>query len=215
MGRGIGPHPNKLEHAMQITDLEATVINAFDTYESLAGTISDLGVSWTDAATLAKDTSLDLKTVKGVLGSLVKKGLVFADNDNGQPNSAVCLTENGAETVFNLRDTVPADVLADDPSIEQDDEGQEALIAENEEASLTAALIKAGADEQAAKNMGIPAPGIICATLRLFASTWTGTRKSFISTASLAGFNKVTAATQWQRAKDTSKLEAILEAISK
>ena len=40
----------------------------------------------------------------------------------------------------------------------------------DQQAVLTAALIKAGADEAHAQAMGSPFPGIICATLRATAS---------------------------------------------
>jgi hypothetical protein len=168
-----------------LTSLEAIVLNAFEAYSTAEETKCDLGVSWSDATMLAADTGLQVNTVKGVLGSLVKKGLVYADDEPGKP-AAVCLTEEGADAKFAL----PAD-LKDAPVVEEPG-------AEADEAAFIAALIKAGADEEVAKAMGNPLPGIICATLRAFAVTWTGSRKSFIATAQRAGFNPRTAATQWQ-----------------
>lgn len=200
-----------------LTSLEKIVLLAFSTYATAEGTKSDLGVSWTDAAMLATATSLKLNTVKGVLGSLVKKGLVYSDHEPGKPD-ALCLTEAGVDAHFQIdadgsvfMDDAPvtetpvdmgAAMTADEDAAvaqAQHEDGQAALISEMEEELALTAFLKAGADEAQAKAMGIPMPGIICSTLRQFAGGWTGTRKTFIKTAELAGFNTKTAATQWQR----------------
>lgn len=86
-----------------------------------------------------------------------------------------------------------ASVMVDAP--EEDEEEPQ-----DEEAALIAALVQAGFDEQEAIDLGTPFPGIICSTLRSHASIWKGTRGAFIKAVGLAGFNKNTAATQWQRA---------------
>lgn len=193
-----------------VTSLEARILKAFETYtgeNAAEATKSDLGVSWTDAKDLSTATELPAATVAGVLGSLVKKGLVHADPAaHGKP-AAVCLTDEGVDVLFLL----PAIDFADENTANQWDAAGEATDALNtqvagtpetsEADAFTAALIKAGADEEYAKGMGHPFPGIICATLRAFAGTWTGTRATFIQTAQLAGFNRFTAQTQWQRAK--------------
>jgi hypothetical protein len=189
-----GPaHGPGVETMTNLTSLEAIVLNAFGAYKTAEDTKSDLGVSWTDATDLAADTGLQVNTVKGVLGSLVKKGLVYADDEPGKP-AAVCLTEDGVDAKFAL----PAD-LSEAPVVGE--EGPE-LEATDAEAAFIAALIKAGADEEVARQMGNPYPGIICSTLRAFAVTWEGSRKSFIATAQRAGFNPRTAATQWQRGRN-------------
>ena len=192
------------------TALEARVLKTFDLYDSAEATKSDLGVSWTDAKTIAGETGLALATVVGVMGSLVKKDLIQTDEGvTGQKPQACCLTESGVDVCFALPpiDYADANVAADwDAAGETTDalNAQTAKATTTDEelrAAFTAALIKAGADEEIAKGMGIPFPGIICATLRAFAGNWTGTRGSFIKTAQLAGFNRFTAQTQWQRAK--------------
>lgn len=197
-----------------VTSLEARILKAFNTYSgenAAEATKSDLGVSWTDAKDLSTETGLPVTSVAGVLGSLVKKGLVYSDPaEHGKP-AAVCLTDDGVDVLFLL----PAIDFADENTaadwdaadVLNGEHGQVAKVTDHLD-SLTAeaeafmtALIKAGADEEYAKNMGTPFPGIICATLRAFAGTWTGTRATFIKTAQLAGFNRFTAQTQWQRAK--------------
>lgn len=181
-----------------LTSLEKIVLLAFNTYATAEGTKSDLGVSWTDATTLADATSLKLNTIKGVIGSLVKKGLVQTDSEDSK---AICLTEKGVDAHFQI--DADGSVFMDDAPEEliQDEDGQAALVAEQEEELALEAFRKAGVDEAQAQAMGVPMPGIICATLRQFAGGWTGPRKTFIKTAELAGFNTKTAATQWQRAR--------------
>ena len=188
------------------TALEAVVLKAFNVYaDDPEGTKGDLGCSWTGATELAEATGLAIDSVKGVLGSLVKKNLVYADPATKFAPAAVCLTEDGVDVIFSFP-------VGFDPANPVDAENWEAAGAAAdamevmdsltpEASSFIAALIKAGADEEFAKSMGTPFPGIICSTLRSYAGTWSGSRKTFISTVQLAGFNKYTAATQWQRAR--------------
>lgn len=186
---------------MTTTALEARVLKTFDTYKTAEDTKSDLGVSWTDAASIAKATGLPAATVAGVVGSLVKKGFVYSDHEPGKPD-ALCLTKEGVDVVFDLPDVdfSSETVAADWNAAGEATEALNAQIVEvDQESAFVAALLKAGTDEQVAKDMGNPFPGIICATLRDFASKWEGNRGTFIKTAQLAGFNKFTAATQWQR----------------
>lgn len=88
---------------LALTSKELQVLSAFNTYEDAEGTKSDLGVSWTDVQMLATDTGLSVKSVKGVVGSLVKKDLVFADNEDDAKNPALCLTEDGVDAFFANR----------------------------------------------------------------------------------------------------------------
>ena len=200
------------------TALEARVLLSFNTYASAEATKSDLGVSWTDAKTIAGETGLVLASVVGVMGSLVQKGLIQTDDEG---TDATCLTEAGVDVCFALPpiDFANEDVAADwDAAGEATDalNSQVAKVTTTDEelrAAFTAALIKAGANEEIAKGMGNPFPGIICATLRAFAGPWTGTRASFIKTAQLAGFNRFTAQTQWQRARTEVGAEALLSVI--
>lgn len=202
------------------TALEARVLKTFDLYDSAEATKSDLGVSWTDAKTIAGETGLALASVVGVMGSLVKKGLIQTDDEG---TDATCLTEAGVDVCFALPpiDFANEDVAADwDAAGDAADamNGQILKVLGDDEAdqqkAFTAALIQAGADEEIAKGMGNPFPGIICATLRSFARHWQGSRATFIKTAQLAGFNRFTAQTQWQRAKTEVGAATVLAALA-
>lgn len=164
-----------------MTNLETTILALFNTYETAEGTKSDLGVSWTDAADLAKASGLPVNVVKGILGSLVKKDLVQVDV-GGHNNPVVCLTDAGADA----RHAIPADFEPSKFDAEQ---------------AMIEALAEAAIEEAEQIALGKPFPGIICATLRSHAFGWTGTRKSFIAAVTSVGYNKATAATQWQRAR--------------
>lgn len=63
----------------QFTDLEKQVI------ESLVSQLyAEPGFSDVDAKDIARDINVDIKSVRGVLGSLVKKGVITVDtNDSG------------------------------------------------------------------------------------------------------------------------------------
>ena len=90
---------------VQLTANEAAVLLTFSTYEDAESTKSDLGVSWTGVDEIAKDTGKSLASVKGILGSLIKKGLVQSDEADafsGKP-IAQCLTDGGVDALFALR----------------------------------------------------------------------------------------------------------------
>lgn len=89
----------------QLTANEAAVLLTFNTYEDVESTKGDLGVSWTGIDEIAAATGKSLASVKGIIGSLIKKGLVESDEADafsGKP-VAQCLTEAGAEALFALR----------------------------------------------------------------------------------------------------------------
>jgi hypothetical protein len=85
-----------------------------------------------------------------------------------------------------------------------DDRGIDAVFAAPEvdaSTALTEALAKAAVAEAEEIALGVPFPGLICATLRNHAGPWEGTRKSFVELVASVGYNRATAATQWQRAR--------------
>lgn len=91
--------------SIQLTANEAAVLLTFNTYGDAECTKSDLGVSWTGVDEIAKDTGKSLASVKGILGSLIKKGLVQSDEADafsGKP-IAQCLTDDGVDALFALR----------------------------------------------------------------------------------------------------------------
>jgi hypothetical protein len=124
-------------------------------------------------------------SAKGTFGSLVAKGLIdeadkneFAINHDAPEVRAAWLECEGA-------DETPAPV-AD---------------VTDEETVFVNALELAAEQEELARSMGNPFPGIICSTIRAHAAGWTGTRKDFIAAGQAVGFNKHTLSTQWQRAR--------------
>lgn len=160
--------------------------------------LADDPYTWTDAQTLI-DNGWTAAEAAGTYGSLIEKGIVTKDADGDFMDwEAVAPLWPIWEQAGKVAEAIRTQLA---------ETGAEQLATQklgDEVEDLKAALVKAGAAEEAAKAMGIPFPGIICATLRSHAETWTGPRKTFIATAQLAGFNKATAATQWQRARKGS-----------
>lgn len=91
---------------INLTENEIAVLTKFNTYEDLEATKSDLGVSWTDAGELANATDKPVKSIKGILGSLTKKGLIQSDSEN---TNLVCLTEEGADELYCIRSEAEVD----------------------------------------------------------------------------------------------------------
>lgn len=60
-------------------------------------------MTWSDVADIAQRTGMTQKTVKGVLGSLTKRGLVGCDEKpNGQPGTDSFLHDEGIRVAFEL-----------------------------------------------------------------------------------------------------------------
>lgn len=146
--------------------------------------------TWCDATALVKN-GWTKESAAGTFSALAKKGVVI----EYEPGTWVLDAWRDIATLWDI--WVECGKVADD--LDRQLTAAEVRLTQQED--FTAALIKAGADEETAKNMGIPFPGIICATLRSYAWRWNGTRATFIKTAQLAGFNRFTAQTQWQRAR--------------
>lgn len=146
--------------------------------------------TWCSADTLVANGWTNAEAA-GTYGALVKKGIV------AQHSGEDDVLAGWREIATLWPEWVEAGKVAE--AIRGEISAQEEAV--DQEAAFVAALLKAGADEQAAKDMGQPFPGIICSTLRHFAASWKGSRATFIKTAQLAGFNRFTAQTQWQRAR--------------
>lgn len=168
---------------LNLTANEKIVLQAFDTYSDVESTISDLGVSWTGTKELAAETKLSVASIKGILGSLTKKGLVESD-DNGE-NIAVCLTKEGAVEAHILDNMLAIPVMKPQASATIGSEIASALGATPAEEPAPVASSKKGT----------------CAYLRARATGWEATRKEFIEAMVAEGINKATATTQWQRAR--------------
>lgn len=90
-----------------LTKNEIAVLLAWPlNYADAESNIAD-NATWNEANDIAKATGLPIKTVKGVLGSLAKKGLVEGGHDkaNGVPGDLQVLTEAGIRAVFDLKAT--------------------------------------------------------------------------------------------------------------
>ena len=152
--------------------------------------LEDDEFTWVAAETLVSH-GWTAAEAAGTFSSLADKGVIF----EYEPKQWVLSAWREVATLW--ADWVEAGKVASALRAQLPAGEVEAPAEVDEAASFTAALIKAGADE----GMGIPYPGIICSTLRAFAVTWTGSRATFIKTAQLAGFNRFTAQTQWQRGR--------------
>lgn len=83
-----------------LTTLEIQVLKAFPTnYTCAEDEISDNCTS-TDVKELSKITGLEVDSVKGVIGSLVKKGLVDTYTIH-KVNDSVVLSDLGIEYYYN------------------------------------------------------------------------------------------------------------------
>lgn len=187
----------------KMTELEAKVLAAFNTYDDAVATKSDLGVSWTGVKELAAEVGVAMATVKGALGSLVKKGLVYADQEKGKPQ-AVCLTEAGVDAFFEL---AVAESDADEPVVVAEAKPQEGA----GEAIPSEAAAEEEAPETAYDHTDIFAvmygqagghqPRMHCKALLTVAMHWEGPRKTYLEGAAAMGLKMNTAAAWWQVAR--------------
>ena len=83
---------------------EVKVLRAWPTsYSSLESQLAD-NMSATDIAELASESGLPSATVKGVAGSLTKKGLAISDAGDGrEPPACLWLTEEGVRVVYSKK----------------------------------------------------------------------------------------------------------------
>ena len=83
----LSKHTNDMNTQINLTDLEQTLLT-----ELISGLYAEEGFSDVDAKDLARGTGINIKIVRGALGSLVKKGIVSIEQ-----------TDNwGAEEQFQL-----------------------------------------------------------------------------------------------------------------
>ena len=86
----------KLE--MQVLKVWVEEICSYDNAEDLKAD----NFSWTDVKDLSEHTGQSVKTIKGVVGSLVKKGL--ADTDiGGENNPILSLSEEGIDAAYDIK----------------------------------------------------------------------------------------------------------------
>ena len=83
-----------------LTDLQAAILPSFLQCGSASSAMGDTGSTYTDAKELAKETGLPFATVRGVVGTLVKAGLVWADDE--ADGGLLCLSEEGCQALIDL-----------------------------------------------------------------------------------------------------------------
>ena len=173
---------------IKLTKNEAKVLGAFNTYDDVEGTISDLGVSWTDAAELVTETGIKMSSIKGIIGSLVKKGLVDADEgDAGKPD-ALCLTEAGARRFFELCEE---ESDAQEAPHEEEAEDEQPEVAYDHTDTFASMFQQYGGHQ----------PRGLCKALLQVAMEWKGTRKQYLEGAAASGLKVNTAGAWWQVAR--------------
>lgn len=97
-----------------LTSREAQLlINWSTNYDNAEAEKAD-NASWTEAADMVGN-GLSLKTVKGLLGSLAKKGLVEGGHEkaNGEPGDLQILTDASIDEVFRLRGELAGEAQAE------------------------------------------------------------------------------------------------------
>ena len=204
---------------MKLTELETKVLGAFNTYDDLESTISDLWFSWTDAKELCTETGIAMKSIKGVIASLSKKGLIDIDDDGPinahdlkKAPTAICLTSEGAKVFFDLcaaeSDAAEAaqptldwgtDPAIDDPAPVQD-QTPEADPAETQAAEANAQLFAT-----MYADAGGHLPRQHCKALLAVAMVWKGSRKEYLEGAVAMGLKPNTAGAWWQVARKGGK----------
>lgn len=202
---------------MKLTELETKVLGAFNTYDDLESTISDLGVSWTDAKKLCTETGIAMQSIKGVIASLSKKGLIDIDDDGPinahdlkKAPTAICLTSEGAKVFFDLcaaesdaaeaaQPTLDLDSAIDDPAPAQD-QTPEADPAETQAAEANAQLFAT-----MYADAGGHLPRQHCKALLAVAMVWKGSRKEYLEGAVAMGLKPNTAGAWWQVARKGGK----------
>jgi hypothetical protein len=63
---------------LNLTELESKTLTAF-----IGGLYAEPGFSDVDVRDLSKELEISTKVLRGVLGSLVKKGIIFVDDNGG------------------------------------------------------------------------------------------------------------------------------------
>ena len=91
----------------KMTEMEKSILNIIATSEfnKLNGSIprnTDESATWLFIDELAEDSGLTINQVKGVLGSLTKKGIIDIDMDEDmEEETLVQITKKGIDEVWN------------------------------------------------------------------------------------------------------------------
>lgn len=152
-----------------LTAMQTTVLKSFPFADEPENVKGDLGMSWTDAKDLSEQSGLTVKQVKGVLSSLSKKGLIFADEQGGNGAILQCLSESGCDALIALTESATASDNAETkPSGEKDmTEKNESAAAEEKATARPRLNIEAGT--VLAPTDKEPAKGVMSVVVAAFA----------------------------------------------
>lgn len=125
--------------SINLTSREAQILVNWPTNYNTAEDNKDDNATWAEASDFVGN-GMSIKTVKGILGSLAKKGLVEGGHEkaNGVAGDLQVLTDAGIDEVFRLRAEMtpaPADAPLDD-----DQAALDAAVADLDQAKVEALL---------------------------------------------------------------------------
>ncbi len=172
-----------------LTQKEIAVLTAFSgvfDYETAEQQKAD-NAALSDVKELALIAEMTEKSVKGVVGSLTKKG-IFCETMGGEKGDVphIGITDEGIDLAYALN------AKGDEPEAPAEtQEAPAAPKAEDDVEAITGHLRDALAAEGATK----------CSALRAIAASCSAPRASFIAAAEAVGINRGTAARQWQEGR--------------
>lgn len=194
------PPPTEREMT-KTTELEMTVLSTICAPAEAVYAREDTGSTWTDAKEIARNSNLDLKTVIGTLGSLVKKGLIYVEDEvNGKKVDICCVSEAGCEVLIQSlpkkaepakkepakKEPAKKEPAKKEPAAAKKEPAKKAAPAANDFAALL-------------KSIDHSAPS---AALRGVAALWDpADRKGFMNAARAAFYSGSTAAGAWNAVK--------------
>lgn len=86
---------------MYMTELESKILQAFNTEYEFAEDEKSDNVTYTMVDEIVERTGIETNIVKGVLGSLVKKGLVCTDGERNDIPKCVLLSDTGIDAYYS------------------------------------------------------------------------------------------------------------------
>ena len=89
---------------MNLTKLEKQVMLAYNHFRNYSSALDEIAdnAMLADVRLLSIESGLPQKTVRGTLGSLTKKGLVFPDDDTPDGTPGQWITEEGIHVLYRL-----------------------------------------------------------------------------------------------------------------
>lgn len=169
----------------------AEAMRAFFNYDNADAEKSDCA-GWFDVKEMANEVGYTQGSVRGIIGSLVKKGLIH--NDEGEGGKKIqCATDLGIDVAFALKGAPKVEARK-----QADAEGDnDAAKAQADDAANNPEFAVDTTDW----NLTITQAKSLCVALRALAVEWDGTRKEFIAEAAKYEIHPSTAATQFYKGR--------------